>query len=355
MRRRFLRTQANVAYMVLKDCYKELTSPENVWLAWLLFRRGKRSRQDVREFEHHLEANMLSLRRDLIEETYVPGGYRVFTVHDPKRRTICAPGVRDQVAHQAVWNVIFPFFNSRFSPAVYSSRPGRGTHNAILEMRRIARRLGVRRRVFVLHIDVVKFFDSISHDVLRRILHSWIRDGATLRLLDRVIASHDSGRRLMDDDAAYRRGVPLGNLTSQLFCNVFLMPFDHAVTGTTYVGRYVRYADDSFFLSTDRQELEAVAAQATARLCALRLECRMRIRPYCGFEALGARFFHDGVAMSRNTASRAKKKLLRVIAEFQDGLMSATDFNGRIQSWHALPVCGDRRWTDAVREAILYS
>jgi hypothetical protein len=207
--------------------------------------------------------------------------------------------------------------------------------------------------VFVLHLDIVKFFDSVSHDFLRGILRFWIRDDAMLSLLDRIIASHDSGRRLTGDEVAVSRGVPLGNLTSQLFCNIVFMPFDHAVRSSSFARRYVRYADDSFFLSADRQELETVAEWAVARINALSLECRMRIRPYSGFEALGARFFPDGVVMRRNTVTRAKKKLHNVIGEFQRELMSAMDFNGRVQSWRALSISGDRRWTDAIREAIL--
>jgi len=222
-------------------------------------------------------------------------------------------------------------------------------------MRRIARRLGVRDRVFVLHIDVVKFFDSVSRDLLSGILTQWIQDDATLRLLERIIASYDSGRRFEGDGVAVSRGVPLGNLTSQLFCNIILMPFDHTVVGSSLAGRYVRYADDSFFLSTDHGELEVMAARAIARLGALGLECRTRIRPYRGFEALGARFFSDGISMSRSTAARAKKKLARVTRKFYQERMSATDFNSRIQSWRTLPVLGDRRWTESVREAILGS
>lgn len=305
--------------MVLQGCYQELTTPKNLWRAWTLFRRGKRARQDVREFERRLEANLLSLRRDLVQETYVPGGYRTFTVADPKRRTIRAPGVRDQIVHQAAWNVLFPFFNRRFSASVYSSRPGRGTHSAILQMRQIARSIASRGRVFVLHIDVVKFFDSVPHDVLRGILRTWIGCEATLRLLDRVIQSYDSGRRIAGESVPAPRGVPLGNLTSQLFSNIILMPFDHDIAATPIARRYVRYADDCFFLSADRGELEALEERCIARLQALGLECRSRIRPYRGFEALGARFFLDGLAMSRNTAARARGKLIRVIEEFAGG------------------------------------
>lgn len=339
--------------MVLKDCYKDLTSTENIWLAWILFRRGKRNRQNVREFERRLEAELPSLRRDLLDEAYIPGVYRSFVVHDPKRRTICAPAIRDQVIHQAIWNVLFTFFNRRFSQSVYSSRPARGAHSAILEMRRIAHRLGARHRVFVLHIDLVQFFDSVPHDLLLSLLCAWIHDDPTTRLLERIIASYDSGRRIRGDAVSQKRGVPLGNLTSQLFCNIMLMPFDHAIANSAFAGRYVRYADDSFFLSTDRMELEAELSRAAARFLALDLECRTRIRPYGGFEALGARFFYDGVYMRRSTAGRAKKKLDRVKLEFCQGRISAMDFNSRVQSWRALPVLGDRRWTEAIKEWIL--
>lgn len=339
--------------MVLNNCYERIISPENIWNAWVLYRRGKRQRSDVQDFERRLEDNLLLLRRELADGRYKPGEYRTFIVNDPKRRTISAPRIRDQIVHQAIWNVVFPFFNRRFSRAAHSCRPGFGTHSAIRTIRRIARRLGRRNRPLVLHLDVVKFFDSVPHDVLRNILRVWIACEETLQLLDLVINSYDSGRRVPHDAVDRRRGIPLGNLTSQLFCNIVFMPVDQLLIGAWPTGGYARYADDCFFFGIDQAELIGIGGAATDILAALGLSCRIRLRRYYGFEALGARFFSYGVSVRRNTRQRALHKLALAAGDFCDGYLSASKFESHSRSSTGLSFTPDRRWTNAVRETII--
>jgi retron-type reverse transcriptase len=122
--------------MKLVNCYPQIISDANIWLAWTRFRAGKGSRADIQIFERSLETNLLELRRELHDRSYQHGTYRSFVVRDPKRRLIHVPTVRDQVVHQMVWNILFPFFNSRFSPSATSCRPGMGTSAARAIIRR---------------------------------------------------------------------------------------------------------------------------------------------------------------------------------------------------------------------------
>ena len=338
---------------MLDNCYERIIAPENIWRAWMLYRRGKRHRRDVQIFERRLEYNLLQLRRELVEGRYKPGGYRTFIVRDPKRRMISAPQIRDQIAHQAIWNIVFPFFNSRFSRAAHSCRPGFGTHSAIQAIRQIARRLERRGRPHVLHLDVVKFFDSVPHEVLYNILRTWIACRKTLRLLGLVINSYDSGRRLPGDPAGRRRGIPLGNLTSQLFCNAMFMEFDWLLAGTAWPGHYVRYADDCFFFGIDKARLMEIGRKTSGVLAKLGLSCRTRLRRYYGFEALGARFFSCGVSVRRNTRQRALHKLALAAGDFYDGYLSVSKFESHSRSSTGLSFALDRRWTNAVRETII--
>ena len=331
----------------LINCYDRIITDENLWQAWKLFRRGKRKRADVREFEYRLEDNLLSLRQELANGTYRHGEYRQFTVHDPKRRIISAPQIRDQIVHQAIWNILFPYFDARFSPAVHSCRPERGTHSAVLKIGKFARLLAGRGKVWVLHIDVIKFFDSVDQASLRECLHRSINCSKTMKLLDDIIGSYHSGLSI-------GRGIPLGNLVSQLFCNVVLMPVDRWIDGGSFGSAYARYADDLFVLGNDRSPLNEFARQALGKFAAIGLRCRYRIRRFTGFEALGKRFFYDGMAIKRSTAVRAVKKLGHRVVRYNQGILGISGLNSTRSSFLGLvQPANDPRWTKRINQVIL--
>jgi RNA-directed DNA polymerase len=331
----------------LINCYDRIIADENLWLAWKLFRRGKRKRADVREFERRLEDSLLSLRQELANGTYQHGQYRQFTVHDPKRRIISAPQIRDQIVHQAIWNVLFPHFDARFSSSVHSCRPGRGTHSAVGKISRYGRCLAGCGKVWILHIDVIKFFDSVDHAALRENLRCGVSCPRTMKLLDDIIGSYRSGSRA-------GRGIPLGNLTSQLFCNVMLMPIDRWIDGGRFCRLYARYADDLFVLGNDRSSLDEFARQALGKFAAVGLCCRFRVVRFTGFEALGKRFFYDGMAIKRSTAVRAVKKLGHRVDRYNHGVLGISGLNSTKSSFLGLVhPANDPRWTKRLSQVIL--
>ena len=330
--------------MRLVQSYGQIIADDNLWLAWTRFRAGKGHRDDVRIFERNLEANLLSLRADLIGRTYAHGPYRSFEVRDPKRRLIHVPSVRDQVLHQAVWNILFPFFNARFSPSATSCRPGMGTSAA----RAVIRRWGKRRSSrFVLHADVVKCFDSISHTRIEARMAEWIDCAETMALVSTILSSYASTR--IDD----RHGIPLGNLTSQLFCNVAFMETDRALDARFGIGRWVRYADDLFVVGTDKDGLRSASEFVANRLAAEGLESRSEIRPHHGFEALGSRRFHGGFeSVARATRNRSGKLAVRRAKSFAAGQCSQNSLRSTYASLAGLDAT-DLRWTKTLRTAIL--
>lgn len=232
----------------LVHCFEEIISTENLLDAWREFLLGKRGKPDVQEFSRHLLDNILELHSDLANGSYRHGGYTRFGIADPKPRTIHKAGVRDRLVHHAVYRVLYPFFDRTFIADSFSCRAGKGTHAALNRFRRCGMRVSRNntQTCWVLQCDVRRFFDSIDHQILIGALCSRIADDRSIALLRDIIGSFST---------APGRGLPLGNLTSQLLVNIYLNEFDQFVKHLLKVGTYVRYADDFVLLSHDRQRL----------------------------------------------------------------------------------------------------
>ena len=232
--------------------YEQIISVDNLLEAWKEFIRGKRKRKDVQEFERHLLHNILALHHDLVAETYAHGPYDAFKINDPKPRDIHKASVRDRLLHHALYRQLYPFFDKTFISDSYSCRLGKGTHRAIGAFRRHAYQESKNKTVtlWVLKCDIRKFFASIDQQVLLDILHSYITDEDILLLLNRVIESFSS--------TSAGKGLPLGNLTSQLLVNIYMNEFDQFAKHSLKATHYVRYADDFVFLSSDRSWLESI-------------------------------------------------------------------------------------------------
>ncbi len=226
-------------------------SLENLLLAWKEFVIGKRNRQDVLVFERNLMDNIIVLHRDLATKTYRHSGYEAFRISDPKPRHIHKASVRDRVVHRAVYRILFPFFDRLFIADSYSCRDGKGIHKALDRFQKLSRKVSRNhsRTVWVLKCDVKKFFASIDHDILLRILREHIPDRDILGLLAEIVGSFHTEPG---------KGLPLGNLTSQLLANVYLNEFDRFMKHTIRAKYYIRYADDFVILSPDRGELESM-------------------------------------------------------------------------------------------------
>jgi retron-type reverse transcriptase len=231
--------------------FKELISLENLYLSWRRFRSGKHERPDVIVFERHLENNLFQLADDLAVGRYSHGAYKKFYIRDPKFRVVHKAAVRDRIVHQALFDALCPEFEKRFFFDSYSSRLGKGTHAAIARLVKFIRaesRNG-RQNVWVLHGDVKDFFSSVKHIILSGQLRRIIADSKYLSLCEKVIKSFE---------AQPGRGLPLGNLTSQLFANVYLHEFDYYIKHCLRVKFYVRYNDDFFIVSQNLGYLEKI-------------------------------------------------------------------------------------------------
>jgi len=182
--------------------------------------------------------------------TYEHGSYHSFNISDPKPRTIHKASVKDRLLHHAIYRQLYPFFDKKFIADSYSCRIGKGTHKAIARFQRFFFKVSKNntRTSWVLKCDIRKFFASIDQDILIEILKKHRLEPEVIELLETIIKSFNSGMP--------NKGLPLGNLTSQLLVNVYMNEFDQFVKHQLKQKYYIRYADDFVFLSDNKAELE---------------------------------------------------------------------------------------------------
>ena len=230
--------------------YDSIISLENLLEAWREFVRGKRSRKDVQEFELNLMSNIISLHNDLLNKTYRHSPYEAFNISDPKPRNIHKAQVRDRLLHHALYRTLYPFFDKIFISDSYSCRRNKGTHKAMNRFRNFAYQVSDNhtKTVWVLKCDIKKFFASIDQKILVGILEKYIPDKDIIWLISQIVGSFNSGKN--------GRGLPLGNLTSQLLVNIYMNDFDQFMKHILKAKYYIRYADDFVILSQDKTWLE---------------------------------------------------------------------------------------------------
>lgn len=285
-------------------------------------RRGKRHKPDVVRFDLELEPELLRLQAELAAGTYRPGPYRSFYVNEQKRRLITAAPFRDRVVHHALLAVLEPVFEPAFIHDSYACRAGKGQHKASDRYQSWARRYR-----FVLRGDVVKFYPSVDHDILNGILARRVHDRRMLGLLRAVV---DSGAGILDSEyrpawfdgddlfapLSRKRGLPIGNLTSQFFGNVCLNELDHFVKERMRCRAYLRYMDDFAVFGDDRAELADHRRAIDECLAGLRLTLqrgRTRVwRTSDGSEFLGFRVFPGHRLPRKATVYRYARHLRRL-------------------------------------------
>lgn len=319
--------------------------------------RGKRSKAYACAFHKDLEANLLALRRELAGGTYQPGAYSTFYIHEPKVRLISAAPFRDRVVHHALVQVLEPIFERRFIHHSYACRAGKGTHAAIAQFRSWARATGT-----VLKLDLRKFFPSIDHALLVERLGAAVKDPDVLALAALIIARSNPQEpvvRYYPGDDLFtplerRRGLPIGNLTSQFFANVFLDPLDHYVTDRLGVRRYLRYVDDLVVCHPDKGFLTELRAAIAGRLEASRLslnEGKSRVRRLSeGVEFLGFLHLPDRTRLGRTAVRRMRARGRRLAEGYRGWLLDWADVRASLQSWNAHAAHGD---TYRLRTAVL--
>ncbi|OGM98597.1 MAG: hypothetical protein A3C71_02805 [Candidatus Yanofskybacteria bacterium RIFCSPHIGHO2_02_FULL_43_15c] len=229
--------------------YNDIVSIDNLLEAWKEFIIGKKKRKDVQEFERDLMANIMNLHNDLVVMSCRHYGYEAFKISDPKPRNIHKASVRDRVLHRALYRFLYPFFDRTFISDSYSCRYDKATYKAMDKFRKFFYKISEnnKKTIWVLKCDIRKFFASVNHDTLKAVLKSYISDEKILFLLWVIIDSFS---------VRVGTGLPLGNLTSQLFVNIYMNKFDQFIKHKLKARYYIRYADDFVIMSQDKLWLE---------------------------------------------------------------------------------------------------
>lgn len=303
--------------------------------------KGKRGQQNVAEFEYRLEDNLVQLQDQLSQGTYRPGTYHHFFIHEPKRRLISAAPFRDRVVHHALCSQLEPVFEKSFIDDSYANRVGKGTHRALDRCQRLSRRFR-----FVLQCDVRQFFPAIDHQILKNAIEQKVFDRRVRDLIsiilgvgEDILTEQYEMRYFAGDDlfAAMRpRGLPIGNLTSQFWANVYLNSFDHFVKRELRAPGYLRYVDDFMMFSNSKKELWDWLVLVKKRLAKLRLIIHdgSHPRPVTeGISFLGFRVFPKYRRLKRRKGVHFQRKLARLQEEVDAGMLEKTKLKASIQGW----------------------
>ena len=229
--------------------FEDIISLDNFLIAWKEFLPGKRKKSDVVAFSARLMDNIIILHHGLVNHTYNHSSYQAFRINDPKPRQIHKSLVRDRLLHHAIHRILYPFFDRTFVSDSFSCRIGKGTHKALNRFRKFGCEVSRNntRTCWILKCDIRKFFENIDHEILLAVLKEYIPDRKIIWLMEKVIFSFSS---------APDRGLPLGNLTSQLFVNIYMNKFDQFIKHKLKAKYYIRYADDFVVFSDDKSWLE---------------------------------------------------------------------------------------------------
>ena len=280
---------------------------ENLLFAFRQCARGKRGSYGYQKLLLNLGEKLLAVRNELQENRYQWGEYREFYIRDPKCRLVSAAPFRDRVVHTAIHNILEPYFEKKMADGVYACRKGRGNRNAVIALLRRLKELGPER--FVIKLDVKSYFASIDHEVLFRKLAGELPDDSLNPLLRSLLRNHPLY-------AERGVGIPIGNLTSQLFANVYLSDADEVAMRHLPDGFYFRYMDDLVLGARDK-----TTAMDAAHAVVLHAESELRLKipfhkrvplgsapiPFLGFVA-----HHDGYRVLRRNERRFHKAQRRL-------------------------------------------
>jgi len=311
--------------------FHNIVSLSNLLHAWEEFKRGKSKKKDVALFELNLEDNIFELHRSLVSKAYQHTEYEAFYISDPKLRNIHKASVRDRVVHQAVYRILCQIFDKHFIYDSYSSRKSRGTHLGVRRSYKACRKVSKnwRRKIYILKCDVRKFFDSMDHSILRVLIEKKVLCLETMRLVDLVLESFkkETGK-----------GLPLGNVTSQLFANIYLDQFDQFVKHGLKMRYYFRYCDDFIIISENKQFLSELVDKIKIFLdqnLLLKLHPdKVEIRSMRqGIDFLGYVCLPNMIVLRTKTKKRIIKKIKIMFGKLKAGEISLTTFKNTLMSY----------------------
>lgn len=308
---------------------------ETLIAAWKKTAKGRTRQRDVIAFKANLEPNLIEIQESLMAKSYRTGPYHRFFIFEPKRREVASLPLKDRVVQHALVSVVEPIFEARFIDQSFACRPGKGAHKGADTLQRYLREVQRNHgEVYALKADISKYFPSVCHDVLRRIIRRHVACPDTLWLIDEIIGSS------ADPGALLPRGIPIGNLASQMFANIYLHELDHFVKHTLRESRYVRYMDDFVIVHHDKSHLHQVRRDIEDFLHAelgLRTNSKTQVFPVRrggrAVDFLGYRIWPTHRALRKDSINRMKRKMKRMARLYHEGRMTWDEIDPVIMSW----------------------
>ena len=250
-----------------KNLYEKIFSLDNLILAWRKARKGKTKKKYVIEFEENIIKNLLNLQEELIRQTYSPKPLKTFILRDPKTRKISKSDFRDRIIHHAVVRVIEPIFDKTFIYDSSANRKGKGNLFAVNRFLCFARKVsenGKRKGILnsnqvkghCLKADIKHYFQEVNHGILINIIKRKIRDKRVIWLIKKILSNSETSEGQSQSKIEdFTKGMPLGNLTSQFFANVYLNELDYFIKHNLKAKYYIRYVDDFVILHPSKLQL----------------------------------------------------------------------------------------------------
>ena len=332
-----------------RNLYDKLCSYENLLLAFRKAKKGKTQKLYVIEFESKLEENLLKLQKELIEKIYQPEPIVTVIIRDPKTRKIGKAAFRDRVIHHALVNILHPIFDPTFICDNFASRKKKGHHKALERFDSFIRKItnngkklkGIKDNNYVggyaLKADIKKYFESVDHEILLRIIREKVKDENVLWLAQQILT-------YSSNSSVKGRGMPLGNYTSQFFANIYLNKFDYFVKHTLRIKYYLRYVDDFVILHKDKERLERYKRYIDEYLNTLGLRLhstKSRIIPlHEGVPLLGFRVFYHYRLLKESSIRQLKRNLRIWRKDYIQGI-SYDIIAARLSGWLAHAEHGD--------------
>ncbi|MCL2215378.1 MAG: reverse transcriptase/maturase family protein [Defluviitaleaceae bacterium] len=329
----------------IKNLFPKIYDFERLLFAYNQAKESKRYKHEVLKFSANLEENLIDLQNHLIYKSYEVGRYHEFYVHDPKTRLIMALPFRDRVVQWAAYSVLNPIFAKGYIADSHGCILKRGTLSAIARLRYWLRMVNkAPMKYYYLKLDISKYFYRIDHEILLEIIGRKIADPDVMWLMEKIIKSEDTAFGLPHgyaahetDERLFDKGMPIGNLTSQMFANIYLNELDQYVKRELGVRHYIRYMDDIVILSYDKEELHRLKnkiAEFLEKKLHLSLNEKTCVRPITlGIDFLGYKVWPTHIKLRKSSALKMKKRLAYIQKQYARGEIDFKKADSTVQSY----------------------
>lgn len=325
---------------IYNNIYQKICDYQNLKFAFKKAKKGKTSKSYVIEFEKNFIKNLMNLRNELIFHTYKPKPIKTFILREPKTRKISKSAFRDRVVHHTLCIIIEPIFDKTFIYDSYANRKGKGVHSALKRFDKFKRKASKNntRNCYVLKADIRHYFDTVDQNILIKIISRKIKDKRVIWLIREILRNHKSKKA--------GEGMPLGNLTSQFFANVYLNELDQFIKHKLRVKYYIRYVDDFAILHSSKKIIEKYKEKVNKFLkTKLKVELhpdKSKIIPlYKGINLLGFKVFYYHKLLKKSNLKKFRKKLVVFKKRYKKGLIDGKEILESVNGWFSYAKHGD--------------